>query len=96
MPSARDRYTAALHQLRAKEIMDRRPGRFALRITDAEGQRDLIVQGRRVTAGAFVHNSVVLRGQAASSVHFELELVDGRAMRKGSSAFLDLRKRAEG
>jgi DNA-binding NtrC family response regulator len=80
MPSAKDRYTATLHELRAKEIMDRRPGVVALRITDAAGQRDAIVQGPRITAGAHAHNGVVLRGEAVSSVHFELELADGGAV----------------
>jgi DNA-binding NtrC family response regulator len=79
MHSAKDRYTATLHQLRAKEIIDRRPGLVALRITDADGQHDVVVTGPRVTAGAHPHNAVVLRGDAVSSVHFELELADGGA-----------------
>ena len=77
MSSAKDRFTATLSQLRAKEVMDRRPGVIALRVTDASGQRDVKVAGPRATAGAHDDNALVLRDEAISSVHFELEIGDG-------------------
>ncbi|MBL4683664.1 MAG: FHA domain-containing protein, partial [Nannocystaceae bacterium] len=74
MTSAKDRFTATLSQLHAKEVLDSRPGLIGLRVWDAAGERTIAVQGPKITAGAHPDNSLVLRDEMISSVHFELEI----------------------
>ena len=79
MTSAKDRFTATMSELRAREVMDRRPGLLALHVTDDAGPRDITVQGPHATAGAHADNALVLRDEGISNVHFELEVKDDGA-----------------
>ncbi|MCH9687339.1 MAG: sigma 54-interacting transcriptional regulator [Deltaproteobacteria bacterium] len=77
MTDDKDRFTATLRHRKAAEVMTRRPGLVALRVDDADGQRDCIVKGPRATIGAHPSNALVVRDDAVSSVHLQLQIDDG-------------------